>query len=119
MFKRLFLLALPLAMWLPVPAGAAKSPQDYRNAGILFFLPAEAAAPLDADVIDETGRSRNLRSLIARPAVLVFADYTCTTLCGPIVAFVASALENPACSPGEHFSSSWSGSIRRIPPPTP
>jgi protein SCO1/2 len=43
-------------------------------------------------VTDGRGYVRDLRTLISRPTVLVFADYTCTNLCGPVVAFVASAL---------------------------
>jgi len=35
--------------------------------------------------------------------VLVFADYTCTTLCGPVVAFVASALEKSGLQPSRDF----------------
>jgi protein SCO1/2 len=33
----------------------------------------------------------------------VFADYTCRTLCGPTLAFVASALEQSGLRPGEQF----------------
>lgn len=74
-----------------VSARAAVTPQEYQDVGVT--LPAEAAVPLDATVIDETGRARTMRHLVSRPSVLVFADYTCTTLCGPIVPFVAAALE--------------------------
>jgi protein SCO1/2 len=35
--------------------------------------------------------------------VLVFADYTCRTLCGPTLAFVASALQQSGLHPGEQF----------------
>jgi protein SCO1/2 len=73
------------------PAGATLAPQDYQDAGV--SLPANAAVPADAPVTDENGRARTMGELISRPSVLVFADYTCTTLCGPIVAFVAAALE--------------------------
>jgi protein SCO1/2 len=43
-------------------------------------------------VTDGSGGRRNLLRSVVEPAVLVFADYTCTTLCGPIVAFVSAAL---------------------------
>jgi protein SCO1/2 len=44
-----------------------------------------------------------LGELISLPSVLVFADYTCTTLCGPIVAFVASALEKSGLKAGSQY----------------
>ncbi len=39
----------------------------------------------------------------ANAAVLVFADYTCRTLCGPILAFAAGALENTGLTPGRDY----------------
>ena len=74
-----------LAMAAASPADAI-DPDDYRNVGV------DARVPLDLTVTDESGRARHLREMITRPAVLVLADYTCTVLCGPIVAFVGSAL---------------------------
>ncbi len=82
-------------------SAGAVTPQQYRDVGVT--LPAAAAVPPDATVLDETGRARRMAELITRPTVLVFADYTCTTLCGPIVAFVASALEQTRLDPGEQY----------------
>jgi protein SCO1/2 len=90
-----------LAIAGPVKAFAAIAPEDYRRVGVA--VPAGAALPLDAVVVDERGKRRPLRELIAKPTVLVFADYTCTTLCGPIVAFVASALEQSGLRAGDQF----------------
>jgi protein SCO1/2 len=73
------------------PAVGRISPADYRDVGI--SLPAGASAPLNAVVTDETGRPQALRALVTAPTVLVFADYTCRTLCGPVLDFVAAALE--------------------------
>jgi protein SCO1/2 len=83
------------------PARAAVTPQAYRDVGV--SLPAEAAVPSGAMVRDEHGRLLDLAALIVRPSVLVFADYTCTTLCGPIVAFAAGALEKSGLAPGTDF----------------
>src|SRR5437763_816208 len=83
------------------PGHGAIAPQEYRDIGI--SPPANAMFPPDAVVTDEAGHRRNLGDLISRPAVLVFADYTCSTLCGPIVAFVASALERSGLRAGEQF----------------
>jgi len=54
-------------------------------------------------VIDEAGHERPLGSLITGPTVLVFADFTCRTLCGPTVAFVAAALEQSGLRANEQF----------------
>jgi protein SCO1/2 len=85
----------------PLPATAAIRPDDYRNAGV--SVPPGAEVPLDAMVTDEGGKRRILRELITKPTVLVFADYTCTTLCGPIVTFVAGALEQSGLRAGEQY----------------
>lgn len=88
-FRGLF--AVAMVCLAALPTDAAVTPRDYRDVGVT--LPVNAAAPADVRVIDESGRTRTLGEFISMPSVLVFADYTCTTLCGPIVAFVASALE--------------------------
>ena len=42
-----------------------------------------AAVPMDLSFTDEAGQPATLGTAIAgRPAVLIFADYTCRTLCG-------------------------------------
>jgi protein SCO1/2 len=89
-----------LAAAMPMAAIAGMSPRDYADVGV--SLPADAAMPLDA-IVDSDGRSRALGSLISRPTILVFADYTCSTLCGPIVAFVAHALKQSGLRAGEQF----------------
>ncbi|HVV61493.1 MAG TPA: SCO family protein [Pseudolabrys sp.] len=83
------------------PALARITPAEYRDIGVA--VPQNAALPLDAIVIDEGGHRRPLRALVTRPTVLVFADYTCRTLCGPILAFVSSALEQSGLVAGRQF----------------
>jgi protein SCO1/2 len=95
-------MAAALALVAPLAAKAAVTPQEYRAVGV--SAPNGAALPLETMVVDGNGRRRALRTLIAQPTVLVFADYTCTTLCGPIVAFVASALGKSGLQPGRQFS---------------
>jgi protein SCO1/2 len=86
---------------MPVTTTAAISPRDYAEIGVATA--ADAAVPLDAMVIGEDGRARRLADLVSLPTVLVFADYTCTTLCGPIVAFVTDALDQSGLRPGAEF----------------
>jgi protein SCO1/2 len=86
---------------LPLSATAGISPRDYEDVGVA--VNADAAVPLDAVVVDDRQQRRTLSDLISRPTVLVFADYTCTTLCGPVVAFVVHALEQSGLRAGDQF----------------
>lgn len=88
------------ALLMAASQAVAVTPQAYRDVGV--SVPADAAVPLAAIVSDDNSRPRALRELISRPTVLVFADYTCTTLCGPIVAFVAGALEQSGLDAGQY-----------------
>lgn len=60
--------------------------------------------PLATQFEDSHGAARTLNDAIGNtPAVIVFADYTCRTLCGPILAFAAGALEKTGLTPGRDF----------------
>ena len=64
----------------------------------------DAQLPLAARFVDEHGAPRTLgAALDGKPAVLVFADYTCRTLCGPILAFAAGGLEKTGLTPGRDY----------------
>ena len=84
-----------------VAASARPSPDEYRDVSV--SLPPHAAAPRAALVRDEDDQPRPLSDLITQPTILVLADFTCRTLCGPTVAFVASALEQSGLRPNEQF----------------
>ena len=86
---------------LPPSALARVTLADYRNIGV--SAPTNASVPPAVSVIDAHGQSHTLRDLISRPTVLVFADYTCRTLCGPVVYFVGSALEKSGLRAGDQF----------------
>ncbi len=63
-----------------------------------------AQLPLSQPFHDDADKPRTLGQAIGdRPAVVVFADYTCATLCGPILAFVAAGLEQSGLTPGRDF----------------
>jgi protein SCO1 len=66
--------------------------------------PPNAQVPTGLSFVDETGAPRTLAQAIAgRPAVLILADYTCRTLCGPVLAQAAAALDRSGLSPGADF----------------
>jgi protein SCO1 len=63
-----------------------------------------APLPLPLRFMDERGGPRSLgEALGGRPAVLVFADYTCRTLCGPILEFTVNGLEHSGLKPGTDY----------------
>jgi protein SCO1/2 len=64
----------------------------------------DAALPLGLRFSDENGQPRTLGDVLAgKPAILVFADYTCRTLCGPILTFVAAGLERSGLAAGADY----------------
>lgn len=99
---RIAAMAFAAAMVLSgtLPAHAGITPKEYADIGVT--LPAKATVPLAAVVTDENGGRKTLRDLISRPTVLVFADYTCTTLCGPIIDFVGAALTQSGLSADQY-----------------
>ena len=66
--------------------------------------PAKAALLLDLPLQGEDGMVHPLRFWLAgKPAVLVLADYTCETLCGPVVSIVSDALTRSGLRPAADF----------------
>ena len=64
-----------------------------------------APLPLSLRFIDDdSGVPRTLGDVLGgRPSVLVFADYTCRTLCGPILEFAVNGLEHSGLKPGTDY----------------
>ena len=59
-----------------------------------------APLPLSLAFIDETGAPRTLgEALGGRPSLLLFQDYTCRTLCGPILDVALAGLEKSGLAP--------------------
>jgi len=85
-----------------LPARAAVSQADLDSVGV--DVKQGAALPLALRFTDDTGRNRTLGDATdGKPVVLVFADYTCGNLCGPILAFAAAGLQKTGLSPGKDF----------------
>src|SRR3954447_25806333 len=63
-----------------------------------------AQLPLQLELQSEGGDVQPLKQwLDGEPTVWVFADYTCKTLCGPIVSIVSDALRQTGLKPGTDF----------------
>lgn len=74
---------------------------DLEQVGVT--LPAGAQVPSASRWKDENGDTLTLgQALAGRPALLVFADYTCSTLCGPILSFVFDALSKSRLPPRDY-----------------
>lgn len=54
------------------------------------------------DIRDLDGAAHDIARLIDRPSLIIFADYTCHTLCGPVLAFVGHALTESGLPPDRY-----------------
>ena len=63
-----------------------------------------AQLPLATALHDQNDRPlRLVDALAGRPALLMFADYTCRTLCGPVIEMAGDALRQSGLQPGRDF----------------
>jgi protein SCO1/2 len=100
MIRRAAFVVMLLALAAPAHAGVTAA--DLK--AVAAEPPVDATLPLDLAFIDDTGVARSLRDALGgKPAVLIFADYTCRTLCGPILDFAAAALRQSGLQPGSDF----------------
>lgn len=66
--------------------------------------PPGAALPLGLGFVDDSGRPTTLgAALRGVPGVVIFADYTCRTLCGPILEFAIAGLAKSGLRPGSDY----------------
>jgi protein SCO1/2 len=85
-----------------VPGRAAIILRDLDQVGVT--PPSNAALPLDLPLQGEEGSTKPLRSWLgATPDVLVLADYTCKTLCGPVISIASDALGKSGLRPAKDF----------------
>jgi len=84
---------------------AAHAGLTQQQLGAVYADPKpDAQLPLAVQFTDAAGKRITFGEAIdGKPAVIVFADYTCTTLCGPILAFAAGGLEKTGLEAGRDF----------------
>lgn len=98
--------AIMLSMML-APVSVAPAQANFTSAQLARI----AATPSPHAVLpqalmfqDEGGRPVTLKNAIGGvPAVVIFADYTCRTLCGPIVEFTADGLDKTGLTAGQDY----------------
>lgn len=89
-----------LALAIPVAAEVDRAALD----AVGVAPPAGARMPMTVAMTDDGGARRTLaEALGGRPALLIFADYTCRSLCGPILALAAAGLGQTDLVPGRDF----------------
>lgn len=99
---KMALLALALFVCAVIPARASLTSNELAE--VRVDPPAGAALPLDQVYRDENDQIRTIGDFIdGHPAVLVFADYTCQTLCGPAVSLAAAALQESGLRAGGDY----------------
>jgi protein SCO1 len=88
-------LLAPSIAWAALPQAALDS------TGIV--LSSDARFPLSLSAPDLTGKSTSLgQALGGRAGFVLFADYTCKTLCGPALALLGAALDRSGEMPVPH-----------------
>lgn len=84
------------------PAWAGLTKAEISKVGV--YPPKHAVLPLSLEFRDENGKTHTLKQLFAgAPAIVLFADYTCKTLCGPILEMTSAALAQSGLKPGKEF----------------
>ena len=97
-----FISMLALCAAAPTPATAGFT--STQLAAISATPPPNAALPPQLSFRDENGRLLTLAAAIGGvPAIVVFADYTCHTLCGPILEFTTAGLDRSGLRPGVDY----------------
>ena len=72
-------------------------------AGVEAVLPSDRLLPLSLPLQGEK-QTRPLQEWLgATPSIWILADYTCESLCGPVVSIVAGALAHSGLAPGTDF----------------
>ena len=95
-------LVLLLLLFGAPPAGAALSRHQLDQ--VALAPPPGATLPLDLRFRDSNGRPVTLREAIGQgPALLLFVDYSCRTVCKPALAIAAGALADTALAPNRDY----------------
>lgn len=86
-----------------IPTERGKLPPILQSVGLNQRLGAQI--PLDANFIDENGKTVSLRSYFGtRPVVLILAYYRCPMLCSEVLSGAATAFKNVGFRIGHQFN---------------
>lgn len=94
-------LALLLAL-AAAPAHAALSKAQLDS--VRVDAKPNAQLPLSLPFTDEHGKATTLgKAMAGMPALVIFTDFTCRNICGPVLAFAAGGLDKSGLTPGKDF----------------
>jgi protein SCO1 len=94
--------AILVILSIAAPLRAAVTQDDLNDVGVTARR--NATLPLNVTLQGEDGTSEPLQFWFgSKPSVWVLADYTCETLCGPIISIVSNALAHSGLRPGVDF----------------
>jgi protein SCO1 len=95
-----------IVLGIVLTAGPAVATLSSNELGAIAAEPsAGAALPADLTFGADDGRFVTLTEAQGGvPGVVIFADYTCHTLCGPILEFAAAGLAKSGLRPGADYS---------------
>lgn len=96
-------LAATLVLLLLAAAQPAAALTEHALSTVGVAPRAGAQLPLDLGFHDDTGRPLTLgQALGGKPAILVFADYRCASLCGPGLVLTSLALDQAGLKPAAY-----------------
>jgi protein SCO1/2 len=98
--------AIPVAtiLLLAVATGAQAGLTKRELYSVSLAPPLNSAVPLELEFRDSKDNRVTLGQAIAgRPAILLFVDYTCRTICGPALAIASGALSQTGLDPATDF----------------
>lgn len=94
--------AVSLAAATITPARASLTAAVLHQIGV--EAPAEARVPIAVQLRDDAGGLRTLQQVIGgHPAIMIFADYTCQSLCGAVLTMAAMGLRQSGLRPDADF----------------
>ncbi|MBV8684687.1 MAG: hypothetical protein JO111_17570, partial [Caulobacteraceae bacterium] len=87
------------------PLGAARAAlTQAQESRVGIDPPPGAAAPQALAFEDGQGRPMTLGAALGgKPAILIFADYRCSDLCGPALVLTRAGLEKSGLTPGRDY----------------
>jgi protein SCO1/2 len=104
MFDKLPAVAAALTLSCLLSSGAAALTESDLAQVEAAPAAADAVLPLPLPLQGETGETKPLRQWLGNtPSIWILADYTCETLCGPVISIVSEALESSELRPGRDF----------------
>lgn len=84
----------------PAHAGLSKTQLDT----VRVDAKPNAQLPLALPFTDDRGDATTLgKAMAGRPSLVIFTDFTCQNICGPVLAFAAAGLEKSGLIPGKDF----------------